>query len=63
MYIVSFVNSELGEGVSLVPVVLVLFSLTVVVYCSILLSTVAGAAWVLACFMYIKANGVVASCT
>jgi len=63
LYIVSFVNSELGEGVSLVPVVLMLFLLTLVVYCSILLSTAVGAAWVLACFMYIKANGVVASCT
>jgi len=40
----------------LVPVVLVLFLLTLVVYCSILLSTVVGAAWVLACFMYIKAK-------
>jgi len=63
LYIVSFVNSELGEGVSLVRVVLVLFLLTLVVYCSILLSTAVGVAWVLACFVYIKANGVVASCT
>jgi hypothetical protein len=36
-----------------VPVVMVFFLLTVVVYCSLLLSTDVGSAWVLACVMYI----------